>query len=468
MKLASFRDSMILLAAAVATFGLSATAEARPIIPGAYGYGMETTAGKGGTVYRVTNLNASGSGSLKDCIDKSGARTCVFEVSGIIKITSDLLIRNSNIRIAGQTAPSPGIMLRGAALRIQASDVLVQHIRIRAGDDTTGPDPNNRDSIKIEGSSSKTVRNIVIDHCSVSWAIDENVSVWGPHDNITFTNNIFSEPLNESLHMSDDGRTREKHGFGVIVDAQNSHVTMIGNLFAHQVERNPLSRTANLIFVNNLLYNRAHSDIDLQSDDGRRVKSSIVGNVFLRGPSDERNTPPILVRTSGSYGIPSGSVVYSKGNYSFDVSNTLSEMIQVMGTTYSSLLQTSDAPIWHSGFTAKSTSNNNVYNSVLLYAGARPNDRDTVDKRVINHVKNRNGGVINCVSSNGSTRCNKNAGGWPSYAKNTRKLTLPSSHSSVASNGYTNLENWLNSMDRTVQGITSAESPTAPLTVSAN
>ncbi len=114
---------------------------------------MDTVAGRGGKVYKVTNLNASGAGSLKACAsDADGPRVCVFEVSGTIRITTDMMIRNGNLTIAGQTAPSPGIMIRGAALRIQASDILVQHIRVRAGDDPNGPDPDNRDSLKIEGS----------------------------------------------------------------------------------------------------------------------------------------------------------------------------------------------------------------------------------------------------------------------------------------------------------------------------
>src|SRR5262245_33029547 len=190
-----------LLTAAVLTLGATA-AQAVPVIPGAAGYGMDTPAGRGGTVYKVTNLNASGSGSLKACVsDASGPRVCVFEVSGTIRITTDMMVRNGNLTIAGQTAPSPGITIRGAALRIQASDILVQHIRVRAGDDPNGPDPDNRDSLKIEGSDTRMVKNIVIDHCTFSWAIDENASVWGPNDNITFSNNIFAEPLNESLHL---------------------------------------------------------------------------------------------------------------------------------------------------------------------------------------------------------------------------------------------------------------------------
>ena len=132
--------SYILSAAVILAMG-SSGAQALPVIPGAAGYGMDTPAGRGGKVYRVTNLNASGAGSLKECIDGTTARVCIFEVSGTIRLTSDLIIRNNRITIAGQTAPSPGIMLRGAALRIHANDVLVQHLRVRPGDDANGPDP---------------------------------------------------------------------------------------------------------------------------------------------------------------------------------------------------------------------------------------------------------------------------------------------------------------------------------------
>ncbi len=277
-----------LLATALALCG-AASVQAIPVIPGAAGFGMETKAGRGGTVYKVTNLNASGSGSLKACVDATVPRTCVFEVSGTIRLTSDLMIRNNQIRIAGQTAPSPGIMIRGAGIRIIASDVLIQHIRVRPGDDTNGPDPDNRDSLKITGTTTKPVRNVVIDHCSFSWSIDEIASTWGPHDNITFTNNIFAEPLNESLHPQYDGTGMMPHGYGVLFGpADNSSITFVGNLMAHIVERNPLSRAAELVIVNNLVYNRGTMDVDLQSEDGRVSKTSVVGNVFLRGPSFSR------------------------------------------------------------------------------------------------------------------------------------------------------------------------------------
>ncbi len=444
------------------------TAQALPVIPGAAGYGMDTPAGRGGTVYRVTNLNASGTGSLKACIDASGPRVCVFEVSGTIRITKDLKISNSKITIAGQTAPSPGITLRGAALQIQATDVLVQHLRVRAGDDPNGPDPGNRDSLKIEGSTAKPVKNIVIDHCTFSWAIDEIASVWGPNDNITFSNNIFSEPLNESIHPTDDGRGLEKHGFGVLIgsSASGGRVTMTGNLFAHIVERNPLSRARELVFVNNLIYNRSYVDLNIATQENRTTKSAVQGNVFLRGPSYERTTKPVYIMTSGTWALTPSSRVFVKDTYAPESGTSMSALVAEVGGTISGLLVTSTAPVWNTGLTARSTANSAVYNRVLQYAGARPTDRDGVDRRVVQSVKSRNGQIINCVSSNGSTRCQKNAGGWPTLAQRTRKLTLPTSPNAVTSNGYTKLENWLHSMDQTLQGVTAAESPTSPAALS--
>ncbi|MEJ0084188.1 MAG: pectate lyase [Pseudomonadota bacterium] len=459
-----------LLAAAV--LALAATsAHAVPVIPGAAGFGMDNPAGRGGTVIKVTNLNASGPGSLKACAsDFNGPRVCVFEVSGVIRITEDMMIRWNNITIAGQTAPSPGIMIRGAALRIQASNVLVQHIRVRAGDDPNGPDPANRDSLKIEGTAAKPVANIVIDHCSFGWAVDEIASVWGVHDNVTFTNNIFAEPLNQSIHPTDDGKAIESHGFGVIFGSSPSggRVTLTNNLMADIVERNPLSRTRELVMVNNVVYNRVNFDVDLQSEKGISTRNSVVGNVFLKGPSFTLKTKPIYLRTKGSFTLLAGSKVYVKDNYAPENGGSaVASLVQFTGgDIISGLLQTATAPTWNTGLNVRTTANNAVYNSVLKYAGARPSDRDAVEKRIVKQVQDRKGAIINCVASNGSERCKLNAGGWPSYAQNTRKLTIPANPGTMTSNGYTNLENWLHSMDQTVQGVTAAESPTSPPSLS--
>lgn len=443
---------------AAGLLAITSMAQAVPVIPGGSGYGIETPAGRGGSVYRVTNLNASGAGSLKACIDGASARTCVFEVSGTIRLTSDLIIRNSRITIAGQTAPSPGILIRGASLRIQASDVLVQHLRIRPGDDRNGPSPDNRDALKIEGTSSKPVRNVVIDHCSFSWAIDETVSVWGPTANITFSNNIFAEALHQSLHPNG------AHGFGVLVGPRSSNVTMVGNLFAHMVERNPLSRASELVFVNNLVYDRGTRDLDLQAENGATVRSTIVNNLFIRGPSNMRNTSPIMIHTSGSLRVGSSSRIFQGGNKHI---NYVDPLTYVTGSVYSSLFVTSSYPVWNSYMSPQSNSNDAVYNRVLAYAGARPRDRDSVDKRIVAQVKARSGRIINCVADDGSSRCrHRHAGGYPWISQKRRTLSLPSSQNKVTSNGYTNLENWLHSLDQQIAGTVSSNSPLSPSSLS--
>jgi pectate lyase len=445
---------------------LAAVANAVPVIPGAAGYGISTPAGRGGAVYRVTNIKADGAGSLKACVDALGPRTCVFEVSGAIALTDDITIRNGTLTIAGQTAPSPGIMIRGGAFKIHASDVLIQHLRFRIGDDKIGPDPANRDALKIEGAEGAPVQNIVVDHCTFSWSIDEVASVWGPHDNITFSNNIFAEPLNDSIHPTDDGTALEKHGYGVLLGSSETggRVTMVGNLFAHIVERNPLARSRELVFLNNLVYDRSNMDLDLQSTDSRLTKNSIVANQFLKGPSYTRTNRPVYIRTSGTNPVMVGSKVYLEKNYAPDTGSTLTELLTFTAgdTTPSLIFTTGTRPVWNSGLVVLTTSSNGVYDSVLKNAGARPTDRDSADKRVVTEVKNRVGQTINCVTADGTTRCSRNAGGWPVYALNRRTLTLPANQATLTASGYTNLELWLQQMDKSLSGVVAAGSPAAP------
>jgi hypothetical protein len=312
------------------------------------------------------------------------------------------------------------------------------------------------------------VRNVVIDHCSFSWSIDELASTWGPHDNISFTNNIFGEPLNDSLHPQYDGTGTMTHGYGVLFGpSDGSSITFAGNLLAHIVERNPLSRAAELVMVNNVVYNRGTMDVALTSQDGRVSKTSVVGNEFLRGPNFSRPTKPIFVFTNGEHSLLPGSRVYVNDNRAPDSGSTYSELVTLTGgDVIPNLMTQTTAPVWNTGLVARKTTDNAVYSRVLSYAGARPTDRDSVDKRIVSNVRNRNGQIINCVSPNGTTRCSKNAGGWPTYAQNHRTLTLPSNQASIASNGYSNLENWLNSMDLSMDGVAQAASPASPPTLS--
>jgi hypothetical protein len=450
--------------AALFTFAAADSALALPVIPGAAGFGTSTPAGRGGRVYRVTNLNESGTGSLADCVSKTHPRVCIFEVSGTIRLTRDLVVSSGYLTIAGQTAPSPGIVLRGAALRIQTTDVLVQHLRVRTGDDPAGPAPDNRDALKIEGVAEHPARNVVIDHCSFAWAIDETAALWREWDNVSLLNNIFGEPLRESLHSSQGAPDSPGVGYGVLIGSANAGVTMVGNLLAHAVERNPLSRATRFVFVNNVVYNRANMDVDLQSESGRITSNSIVGNVFIRGGDYTRLMKPVNIRTSGTHALFNGSRVYLKDNRAIESSNDTWSVVSLEGTggVTRGTLEALTPPTWPSGLVARSTVNNAVHDWVLQNAGARPIDRDSVDRRIVQSVRERNGRIINCVSADGSVRCARNAGGWPSIPLRSRPLSLPDNADRVGASGYTNLEVWLHAMSAGVEGRTIEGAPGRP------
>jgi len=426
-----------LVACAATTFPLIGSA--LPVIPGAVGYGIDTAAGRGGTIYRVTNLNADGAGSLKACTSASGPRVCVFEVSGTIRLTTDLHIRNPNITIAGQTAPSPGISLRGAALNINASDVLVQHIRIRVGDDPEGPEYGNRDALKIE--SEAPVKNVVVDHVSLAWALDETLTAWENWDNITVRNSIIAE----ALQIKPNGKTS---GYGIYLgQSGGGRATVTGNLLAHTSGRNPLVRSFDAVIVNNVMYNTYSSTVELQSLDVP-MKISVVGNTMISGVDTGSWNKPVMLN-DGEWPMISSSKVYLSDNAT---PSPVSDAWSITNSGYPASLKSSTAPIWPSGLTVLPTANNVAMNSVLKNAGARPVDRDSVDTRVVQSVRDRTGKIINCVSADGSERCKKNAGGWPTMAQNRRTLVLPSNPSEVTANGYTKLEVYLQDMAASVEG----------------
>lgn len=443
------------IAAAVAiACGLSAfAADALPVIPGAIGHGTSTVAGRGGTVYRVTTLSETGDGSIRACVDASGPRVCVFEVSGMIRLGGDLIIRNPRITIAGQTAPSPGIMLRGGGLRVKTSDVLVQHIHVRPGDDAAGEAPDNRDALKIEADTS--LSNVVIDHCSFSWSVDEVASAWQNWNNISLLNNIFAEPLNESIHP------KGAHGYGMLLGPVNGNATVAGNLIADAKARNPMTAAQRAVFVNNVIYNWGDGAMDLQSRNEMITQNSVVGNVFIPGP-DTRATTAIGLRAD-SAALPEGSRVFLSDNQG---QAATSDPWSIAGTIYGSLNLASfrsNSPLnWPSGMTTLPTSENVVREAVLRNAGARPADRDAVDTRIVRQVRDRTGRIINCVAANGTARCNLNGGGWPTYAQNRRALTLPANPNTVTASGYTNLELWLHTMSDEVEGR-SPQAPQAPV-----
>ena len=210
---------------------------------GIEGWASDTQGGKDGNIIRVTNLNAIGPGSFYEALLSSEPRIIVFEVGGVIDMGSvKINIKNPYLTIAGQTAPSPGITVINSQLVINTHDVIIQHIKLRPGaaNQKVGWEP---DAISTNGAY-----NIIIDHCSSTWAVDENCSASGPRfdgstpddwrdhtsHNLTISNNIIAEGLSNATH------TKGEHSKGSLIHDNVTKVAVLKNLYASNMERNPL------------------------------------------------------------------------------------------------------------------------------------------------------------------------------------------------------------------------------------
>lgn len=437
-----------LVCAIAAATAQAASAQGLPVIPGAAGFGITTPAGRGGQIYRVTNLNDSGPGSLRECAEASGPRVCVFETSGAIELTPDKVInvRSGNLTIAGQTAPSPGIEIRNAGLYIHASDVLVQHIAIRPGD-RPGPNPGNRDALMIEGDDQIT-SNVVIDHVSLTWSVDELATNYYGWDNVTFQHVIFAEPLNDSINP------QGIHAFGVLMydNSGRGRVSFIGNLFANMLDRAPRSRTTKLVLVNNLAYNNTQLHTTLSTLNGVAGDASIVGNVYIDGPMSRRWRKTIWFEMLGS-----GSRIHINDNVGPE--GTDWSLVSNDSGVGNASLRADSRPIWPSGLSAKPRGQ--VRDWVLENVGSRPADRAAPDRSIVDNVRNGTGRIVDCISG-----CSNSVGGWPTLARRTRALDLPANPSGDSDgDGYTNLEEWLHARAAEVEGkapIVTDVPPAAP------
>ncbi|MFG6192497.1 Ig-like domain-containing protein [Nonomuraea sp. JJY05] len=405
-----------------------------PAFPGAEGAGKYTTGGRGGAVYEVTSLDDSGPGSLREAVAKSDG-TVVFRVSGNIKLKGGLDITGSNLTIAGQTAPGHGICVTGNETKIRGNNVIVRYLRFRGGDELGTP---------IDTFGARGVKDVIIDHCSFSWGVDECFSVYGV-TNVTVQWCIISEGLTNSVHP------KGRHGMGGLWGGDN--VTYHHNLLVHQNARNPrFSFTEGMSMVvdhrNNVIYNHG-----ITSCYGGEWSNGVnmVGNYYKPGP----NTLPAIAReivAPGRFGQWHVSGNEVEGHPDITADNTKGITYPIGGIT---LLP---KPVeFENGITEQTPQQ--AFATLLEQAGAILPRRDAIDARLVNEVRTGAGRHINSQKDVGGwlplpaevpAPADSDHDGMPDEWETAQGLNPENAEDAKAvdGSGYTNLERYLNSIQR--------------------
>jgi hypothetical protein len=425
-----------------------------PAFQGAEGAGKYTKGGRGGKVIEVTNLNDKGTGSLRAAIEAKGARIVIFKVSGTIALASGLTIKNDSITIAGQTAPGDGICLKNYQLYVNANEVIIRYIRCRLGDEL------KQESDAFGGRDRK---NVIIDHCSVSWSVDECLSFYNI-ENLTVQWCLLSESLYMSVH------SKGAHGYGGIWGGRNA--SFHHNLLAHHSSRNPrfaggeTDSCVNVDFRNNVIYNWGFNS----AYGGENGKINIVNNYYKAGPATKSGVRYRIIEPSDLLGRWYVDGNYVDGNAAI-TANNWSGGVQGDFSTRTEIKALSPFP-----FTAiTSQSAQDAYESVLKYAGAILPKRDSLDNRIINEVRTgtatktgRNYSIIQKLDTTvirGIIDTQVEAGGWPllnsslppldtdhdgmpdDWEKaNGLNINDPSDRNLLNAEGFTKLEEYLNSV----------------------
>jgi hypothetical protein len=386
--------------------------------PGAEGFGQYTTGGRGGQVYVVSNLNDRGPGSLRDAVSGKVPRMVVFAVSGTIHLESPLSIK-SNVTIAGQSAPGGGICVADHPVSLGGNNIIVRYLRFRMGDRY-----QNKGMVDGAGSddafSGTRRKNIIVDHCSLSWSTDEVLSVYAG-DSTTLQWNLIAEPLDYSYHFETGDKDFEHHGYGGILGGR--HLSIHHNLYAHCQSRTPrfdgnrnLGADTELAdFRNNVIYNWGGNNV--YGGEGGRY--NIVNNYYKYGPATKQSVKyRILNPFKAPPKLPFGQY-YVHGNY-VDGSPAVSAqnwkgVVLDKGSAADTVVAKAAAPFAVTLLAPQAAAE--AYRLVLQHGGASMPRRDAVDQRIIGEVQSRTGRIIDVQGGHPhGTPYAVTAGAWPALA----------------------------------------------------
>jgi pectate lyase len=426
-----------------------------PAFPGAQGYGANATGGRGGRVLHVTTLADSGPGSLRDAIAQTGPRIVIFDLAGSIRLSSQLLVTSGDLTIAGQTAPGEGITIEGSRMRLKAGNIIIRGLHFRPGDGA-GTDPGDRDGMMI-GTNDFRIENIMIDHNSFTWAIDENLTINGNVHKVTLSNNIVGEGLSHSLHP------KGEHSKGLLVSnwasddpGGDSEISIIGNLFAANSQRNPEVRAGQKIeIINNLSYNYGLSHTVIWVGGGSKgtlkTSANIIGNVMKPGPSSPNHKVPIAIAE-----MAEGSRIFLKDNFWTKLPRARSAAQDQTKLYWDAggARYVVNSPDFGSGATILASGE--VIAHVLANAGTARFSRNRVDARILRDAGAGTGRIIDSPAQVGEvanaaapfrdTAKDSDGDGMPDWFEDRYGLDRKSddSRGDLSRNGYTNIEEYLN------------------------
>jgi pectate lyase len=439
-----------------------------PAFPGAEGFGALTAGGRGGKVLKVTTLADSGPGSLRSAMMTTGPRTIMFDVAGTIELKAPIIMSGSQysfLTIAGQSAPGDGVQIKGYDVIIGEGvrDVIIRYMRFRPG--FTKAEEYSKFSLMLYGETDKPSGNIIIDHCTFSWAPDDT-GMWDAVNNVTWQWNIFGEAMYHDYAVPNV----EPISRGMIIGAEDGrgkhqyNVSIHKNYYVSNDQRNPyLSANGPYEFINNLVYNWGSFGTQL-STRSEGIKINLIGNVYRPGPA---------IRTDGRYAIAFDSgnnpdrYVYVRDNIGPYRTTTSQPEWNIMGTgivTNSQDYWRVPAPLrlqrdtpWPSPRIRTSIiPSNAVANTLLDQVGATRPVRDRHDTKLVENYRNFTGTIRSASSQKaddwptlrgGTVPVDADNDGMPSAWERQYGFNAADALDGPLDNdgdGYTNLEEYLN------------------------